>query len=206
MQNLIRTEADKGVVQRVIEWNAARYEQEWDYELAIKLLLEETQELYDAPTPVEALDAIGDILFVAIGALWKLGMTQEQIEAIVISTNLHKLKLEEAHYENMCVQASLFDIPCCVDQEKTGAWPALTLIMFSVFITCIGAARSLGVQPYIYEILHIICDSNDTKIVKGKVAANVKANIDKGDSYVAPTAALRKLYNFSLNQTNKELH
>jgi hypothetical protein len=40
--------------------------------------------------------------------------------------------------------------------------------------------------------MNIVCDSNDTKPAK-KTASDVKANVDKGNRFVAPEPRLQKL-------------
>ncbi len=179
------------VSQRVIDWNAARYEQEYNYQLAVKLLLEETEELYEAATIVDKLDAIGDICFVAIGVLWKLGFTHEQIFDIMYVHDLRKVSMLEAHDWQIELQGYSFEI---INHHLEGAWPGFNLAVYSLFITALGALRGLGMQHYFYDILYAICDSNDTKEIKGKVAANVKANVNKGEGYVGPEAKLMELY------------
>jgi len=179
------------VSQRVINWNAARYEQEYSYQLSVKLLLEEMEELYEAVTVVDKLDAIGDICFVAIGVLWKLGFTREQIFDIMYVRDLRKVTMLEAHDWQIELQSYSFDI---INHHLEGAWPGFNLAVYSLFITALGALRGLGMQHYFYAILYAICDSNDTKEIKGKVAANIKANVNKGDGYVGPEAKLMELY------------
>lgn len=179
------------VTHRVIDWNAARYEQEYDYKLAVKLLLEETEELYEAATIVDKLDAIGDICFVAIGVFWKLGFTYEQIFDMLYVHDLRKVSMLEAHDWQIELQGYSFDI---INHHLEGAWPGFNLAVYSLYITALGALRGLGMQAYFYDIIYAICDSNDTKEIKGKVAANVKANISKGDNYVGPEAKLMEIY------------
>ena len=66
-------------IERVINWNSARYEQIFNLELTSKLLQEELDEFLVATTEVDQLDALMDIAYVAIGAMWKLGCDAEEI-------------------------------------------------------------------------------------------------------------------------------
>lgn len=189
---------DKPVTERIINWNAKRYEQQFDYVLACRLLLEETEELFAAKSDVERLDAIGDIVFVAVGVFWKLGFSNDKIYDILYVHDLTQTSLSEAHHWSMCIQAAAFDL---VDHEIEGVWPGLTLALHSLFVTALGAAHGLGCSAIFYDIIHAICDSNDTKVVKGKTPSHIKANIDKGENFVPPTGKLLELY--SLNQQHK---
>lgn len=178
------------IVDRVINWNAARYDQVFNYELAVKLLLEETDELNKAFTVVEQLDAIGDISFVAIGVLWKLGVPTDIIKQIFYGTDMTTLDLLQAHDMVVFWQHELMD---SVDHRADGAWPGLVLTLHSAFLTCLGKLIGINMQDYYYDIVEAICDSNDTKEIKGKVDPSVKANINKGASFVPPTARLTKI-------------
>jgi len=77
------------IIQRVIEWNAARYEQEYDDILTNSLLESEILELDQADRDgacgniVDQVDALGDIIYVAIGAMWKLGLDEAQIYSCI---------------------------------------------------------------------------------------------------------------------------
>ena len=95
------------ITDRVILWNSQRYDQVYDYGLASRLLLEETQELFDAHSVVDKLDAIGDIVFVAIGVLWKLGLSDEQRELWAMDPSLIVGKIIEVGYFSMSQNANL---------------------------------------------------------------------------------------------------
>lgn len=123
----------KTIIQRVIKWNSDRYSQEYNSDLNQRLLLEELAELCTADKSVskalstgtlnahmvERIDALCDMIYIAIGAMWKSGLTSDQIEQCLIA----------------------------------------------------------------------VCDANDTKVAV-KTASNVKANLVKGDNFVAPEAKI----------------
>ena len=67
-------------IQRVIDWNAARYEQQHDDALTENLLEEEITEFVLAQTQVDRVDALLDTIYIAIGALWKMGFDADGIE------------------------------------------------------------------------------------------------------------------------------
>lgn len=179
------------ITDRVILWNSQRYDQVYDYGLASRLLLEETQELFDAHSVVDKLDAIGDIVFVAIGVLWKLGLPNEVIHAIFHDHDLAEASLEECNHIGQNVIFHGMDM---IDDSIEGVYPGLGLTAHSVFVTALAALRGLKMQRYFYDVVHCICDSNATKEIKGKVDATVKANVDKGKGFIPPTDALHKLY------------
>lgn len=72
-----------GFVKRIVSWNSARYEQEYDHTLTCDLMHEEFQELCASTADVDKLDALVDITYVAIGAMWKLGLSDEQIRQAI---------------------------------------------------------------------------------------------------------------------------
>jgi len=113
------------LIKDICNWNKDRYEQEFDSFLTYNLLYEEVDELYNAcmaSDNIEQIDALVDIIYVAIGALWKMGFSSEQI----------------------------------------------------------------------YTAIAIICKSNNTKSIT-KTESHIKANLDKGDTYIPPTEDLVKL-------------
>jgi len=184
------SEATVSVTDRVILWNAKRYEQKYDYNLASRLLLEETQELYDANGYIQQMDAVGDIFFVAIGVFWKLGLKSSTINEIFMSQPLHDMTLVELHEWATHVEWRMLEM---IDGEIEGAYPGIKLATFAPFIIAMPMLQAMGMGHCIFEIVKIICDSNDTKSID-KVAHDVKANLDKGEDYRSPTAALQVLY------------
>ena len=191
------------IVQKCIDWNAARYDQVFNYDLAVKLLLEEMDELSEAPSVVEMLDAIGDITFVAIGVMWKLGIPADIIKGYFYSQNLGTLESQEAYNHSLWVFNTF------INGKEQLDWshqiPALQLACFAVFITALNSLRGLGMQRSFYDIVDAICISNNTKEVKGKTDASIKANVVKGSNYVPPTERLKQiefLYNVRVQGAN----
>lgn len=75
------------VIRRIVNWNAVRYNQEYDHELTTDLIEEEYIELIKAKDPhndVDKLDALVDLVFVSIGAIWKLGLNEQQIKKALL--------------------------------------------------------------------------------------------------------------------------
>jgi hypothetical protein len=177
--------------ERVIKWNAARYDQVYDYNLARDLLTEEINELFDAQTNVDIMDACGDIVFVAIGVFWKLGIDTSNIHNILYYENLSTIN--DTTRMDWCnnIKAAGFDI---INRDIPHAYSGYTYAVDAIFMIVLPMLKSKGMQSVFYDILKIICDSNDTKVVKGKTDPTVKANIVKGLEYKPPTQDLLVLY------------
>lgn len=177
------------LIERVILWNIERYSRQYDHSLAEKLLIEELHELYTAEDWVDILDGIGDVTFVAIGVMWKLGIETSDIADLFERMQPGKTLIE---YN----QASDNYIDFISEKYKFNIMRLLQLKMLSqaMFITGYTMLNRVGMLDKFLDVLEIICNSNDTKVVpKQKVAANVKANTNKGESFVPPTEALIKL-------------
>lgn len=171
------------------KWNAARYEQDLDVGLAHNLLTEEVAELFTATSLVEKLDACGDIAFVAMGILWKAGVTAEELQRVVSYYPIACENVEdrlEQQTEAMNYLRDISQIEFSCEEEIAIAFYAITCL-YQVIPTFLYAVGLLHEYKYIIEA---ICKSNNTKEVKGIVASNIKANVVKGNSYVPPTADL----------------
>ena len=169
----------QAVITRACNWNAARYPREVNPDLQSSLLVEETKELiiaYAVEDRVETLDGCGDMAFVAIGGLWKHGFDPIEIEML-------------AHQILRAVANGSWHVPA--PSEQTLARFADAEYRMESNLEILAMAYCYSFAP-LETVLSIICDSNDTKVVKRTDAA-VKANIDKGALYLAPTAALKEL-------------
>jgi len=74
------------IIERICLWNNRRYDQEYSNKLTDALLTEELAELrraHVANDTVETLDALVDITYVAIGAMWKLGLDKDQVRRAI---------------------------------------------------------------------------------------------------------------------------
>lgn len=183
---------DKPITERIIEWNSARYDQIFNFELSRDLLLEEISELFEAKTSIRKVDAVGDIIFVSIGILWKLGFSSEHIYAILYDTDWTKLSDFDAFKWLCTIHALGADV---IQAEEVGAWPMFEFAVYAMLVVALGQLRGLGLQEGFYDFVHAICDSNDTKEVVRTNPA-LKANIKKGDNYISPTEDLAKIINY----------
>lgn len=181
------------IVKKCIAWNAARYDRVYDYKLAASLLTEETLELFSATSAVEKLDAIGDIVFVAIGVFWKLGLSERDIEDILCVDNryLANMDMREIYLGCDTIQSFVFDN---IDETIDGSYPGAAMATYCLLLIALGALNGLGMQRYFYDVVDAICESNNTKELKGKVDPSIKANISKGTGFVPPTARLEALH------------
>lgn len=179
----------KHLIQRVVWWNMQRYGRQYDRSLTEKLLLEELHELYTAEDWPSILDGVGDITFVSIGAMWKLGIETSDItylfERMRPGTTLVEYNRASDNYLVFISKKYKLDTMYLLQ---------LKMLSQAMFITGYTMLNRVGMLDKFLDILEIICNSNDTKAVpKRKVAANVKANIDKGENFIPPTEALIKL-------------
>ena len=155
------------IFKRVGDWNALRYSRKYNQQLTSKLLNEEHQEYFDAATQVDKLDALCDTCYVAMGGLWKIG-----VDNVFVHND-----------------ADLFGNALCEDKSNI---ITLKAIIAKVVVL---AQTELNISPQTFiRALSIVCDANDSKIVpQSLVASNVKANINKGTSFVPPETELSKL-------------
>lgn len=163
---------------RIISWNAARYPQVFNKELQYNLAFGpdgEVQEYFDAANAVDRLDALGDIYFVAVGGMWKAGLTNQSI-----------LKAIQAELGTGTPVATFEECEAEFDRDPvTGFAKLIVRVMFE--------ANGMGLDGVKFLLaVNAICDSNDTKPAV-KTDPSVKANIDKGATYVPPTEALQAI-------------
>ena len=78
-----------------------------DREMRDRLIREECEELYNANTPVEKLDAVIDLLYVVLGAGVDCGFTPEQVAA----------GFSEVHRSNMSKMWDEFDLQFLSDES-----------------------------------------------------------------------------------------
>lgn len=179
---------------KCVDWNAARYDQVFNYELAVKLLLEELEELHTAKTLVDKLDAIGDVTFVAIGVLWKLGFTKEELHSFFYDYDIRvMLPMEAFDYMSYLLQHTTIKLSSKPEGNEYGSFSAVCFALHAVFIDCLLELHALKMQGAFYDIVDAICNSNNTKEVKCKTDPAIKANIVKGDAYVHPSQDLLEI-------------
>lgn len=178
-------------IKRVCDWNAARYPQEVSPALQRALLLEEIDETivaieaYDdsVASLVEILDGCGDITFVAIGGLWKHGLTPERIYTLV--NHVGFASLPSIRWANRREELLTY----LKARRSTYASLPYDMVFNLLVLHVVSHAMPIGTAYAVDEVLGIVCTSNETKTVK-RTASDVKANVDKGQGFVPPTEAL----------------
>lgn len=178
---------------RVATWNAARYEREFNLKLLVSLLTEEFNETQQATKRVEKLDGHCDQIYVALGGLWKLNLTDELLEqafgeAGVVVNGASASRLLTKEHLMTGIQANInslsdYNLP---QSTMLKATILATICLLNVY----AIERDFDVSAY--DAMIIVCDANDSKVPQ-KVASDVKANIDKGSSFVPPEARLQAL-------------
>lgn len=188
------------VVEQCIKWNAKRYDRVYNNDLTTSLLLEENAELQNSETLVDILDACGDITFVVVGALWKLGFTQKEIENLILHKQLDSLELWELQGTMIAAAEDLlWSKRLRLTDNKAKMQDTLGYIL-GFLMGVLQQLSAIGLQHEFLNIFKAIATSNDTKEIKGKTESHIKANIVKGDKYIPPTNDLLNI----LKTNNKE--
>jgi hypothetical protein len=197
------------VFERVSAWNKARYPREYNKNLAVALLSEELEEYFEASEhipresqeaemhtgltnfhrAVERLDALCDTIYVAMGVIWKLGVNDRErsahwMKAVEFASGLMngKVKMPPVAYATGVMST-----------HKKEVMYNVTIDMQMIIVLCLAQMQTLGLnEAELIEALLIVCDSNDSKSVK-KTDPSVKANIDKGETFIAPEFRLQTI-------------
>lgn len=174
---------------RVADWNSKRYAREYNHHLGMSLLTEEMEEYIDAETEVDQLDALGDIVYVAMGILWKLNIPAQDLNTTAEEASNTVIALFEANAIDPIYLASGVLLQMTLDNEFPTSFGAQLLV-----ILCLTQMTGFGLShEEVLDAMYIICDSNDSKSIK-KVASDVKANDgDKGAFFVDPAPRLQAL-------------
>lgn len=175
---------------RAANWNAARYPQEYNKTLQLDLLKEELQEFKDAEYTVDKLDALCDVAFVAAGGIWKCGLqVEDNLDLLQVSIDVFN--------EARQVKDKLEYIEYFISEYELNLKPeaehhlAINLGAMNFAISTMEPLFGFTADD-VLKALFIVCDSNDSKSVQ-KTAANVKANIDKGEGFIQPEPRLSAL-------------
>lgn len=177
------------VFNRVANWNEQRYERQYNQNLAVSLLREEYNEWRLDTIPVKKLDGLCDVVYVALGVIWKanidntlIGMAQQRSLATVDAI-VNAFELNPAYFINSIIDVLETEEDYPVEQA-----------MMNIISLATAQAMSMGLsQDQFIEALLVVCDSNDSKSVK-KVASDVKANAgDKGALFIAPEPRLQAI-------------
>ena len=174
--------------ERVANWNEARYCRVYSNELTCNMIDEELGEYFDnIDSEVEKLDALCDIMFVAFGALWKIGF--DSLDEVVAANECGE------DYSWLDKANSIPSIVLAISFSKAirFGYIAPKKGLAIIIILAFAQAESNGYTGDQFKrAVLAVCDSNDTKAVE-RVSPDVKANLNKGEQYVSPTKALTKI-------------
>ena len=160
--------------QRVADWNEARFDREYSNEQTVRLLREEYKEYLDAETDVDKLDALCDVIYVCEGAKWKLHHEGDFLKRAI----------------NNPVDSAVYFVSDGIELLADGIVPPVECLEYIVVVAYTEMFRMLKSHAACIIALIVVCDSNDSKVVK-KIATEAKAG--KGDSFIAPEPRLKEL-------------
>ncbi len=175
------------IYNRVSDWNGKRYDRVHDLNLTKVLLVEEYTEFLDSDEAVHQLDALCDVTYVALGALWKLELSNE-----IMNEDAQTAVELVYNIVDSNVLMPVYFIPAFIDAMAHDAEFPVSLALQCIINLSFVQMQSMGLTlEQCYEALDIVCDSNDSKSIK-KTDPGVKANDgDKGPYFVAPEAKLQ---------------
>lgn len=178
---------------RAARWNARRYDRVLNVALLKGLLLEEIRELLEATEEVDKLDALADIAFVSYGGVWKAGATDDTIRELQSNAETATDAMLELSSEAglaFSPVSAMLSLVYAMD-EASATKTCLALVDMCGLL----AAVELKLSSAQFEAaMLVVCDSNDSKVIK-KTDPSVKANIDKGQFFVAPEPRLQEILN-----------
>jgi hypothetical protein len=176
------------LMQRVFKWNERRYDRVFDLALTSSLLHEEWEEWMEADKDVDLLDAMLDVMYVAIGGIWKLNTEDTQQQEMDAAYTVNEILSIRSLQPGYCIVSYI------ADTELDTVYKLLVIAMLAE-----AQARMMGLsEEAVHNAFEVVCDSNDSKAVK-KTASNVKANIDKGSYFIPPEPRLQEILNARLN-------
>lgn len=187
--DLSKLQSTVGIIESICNWNAARYTQEMSVPLTVALLTEEMDETVEAADThdlVAICDGYADIFYVAIGGLWKHGLSYQTITARIDELG-GKTGALPMIYES-------------IDNYEASELPEELMLIALKAIE--GLEKITKSSEAAFSIVRAVCNSNDTKVVK-KTASDVKANISKGEAYVSPNKAIKSILNSLVVKPNE---
>lgn len=175
---------DKDLIHRVSEWNEARYHTPvFNLRLFKEMIAEEYDEyIWSYSDPVERLDALGDLLFITLGAYWKLSALPDKVLKTPYGANISNV-VEPSEYLHYTVKTII-----SYDDGGYGIPHLLDFLLNAI----ICEFDLLGfVEQDVNDTLEAICDSNDTKEIVFLDEAEKGEMKHKG--FVPPTETLKKI-------------
>jgi len=177
------------IYERVCGWNSLRYQRKHNMELSVKLLREEHHEWLTAKTDVAKLDALCDIIFVAMGVLWKIDVEPQCIDDAnnnaqrVLASLLNSNELQPAFLIATHLDVFEYDIEYPIVDS-------MAMMINAAMLQIIGMGLTYDLAQ---EALLIVCDSNDSKTIARVSETEKYSKFGKGDNYVSPVLKLQEL-------------
>lgn len=176
------------IYNRVCVWNERRYDRVYDMSLTVSLLREEYTEYFEAIQPVHQLDALCDTIYVALGALWKVDLNESVMQSDMQTAAEITHALMEAN-----VIEPIYLVGSFIDSIEHDTNMPDSLALQVIVNLCMVQMQLMRLElKECYAALLVVCDSNDSKSIK-KTDPTVKANVDKGEFFVAPEPRLNKI-------------
>jgi len=165
------------VFKRVSVWNNARYEQTYNRDLAMQLLREEYAEWLAKDGLVNEVKELSDIIFVAMGVIWKLDVSDEDNQTWADHSGQYVANLLQL--SNL---APAYYVGSLLDMMEDAHLSPLNVCHVIIYL-CLAQLSYIGLSDECTtDCINAVCNSNDSKAVK-KTASGIKANLDKGESY-----------------------
>ncbi len=179
------------VFDRVVTWNSLRYAREYNHKLSVNLLREELQEYFDAGPDVDRLDALCDIVYVALGIIWKLDVPDEVLVVNEVKAHNAACGILDSTDEFGPIEFAAALLSRFTTAPDT---PSRINDIQMLITLCFAQAGYNGLSSDLFaEALLVVCDSNDSKSIK-KTDSHVKANAgDKGAYFVPPEPRLQAI-------------
>lgn len=177
------------IFDRVALWNNRRYKQEFDLALTMQLLREEHKEWLKAKSPVNKLDALCDVIFIAMGAIWKANINlgvlhgNENQVHMVLESQIKCNELWPAYYIGTYMDVMEYD-------KDYSLAMSLQLIIGSAMAEMTGFGLS---HKECMEALTIVCDSNDSKSLQSIKKGEKYSKEGKGPYFKSPESKLQQL-------------
>ena len=190
------------IYDRPAAWNAARYiTRAYDHTLFTDMLYEEYMEFTEARILPDKLDALADIFFISIGALWKLGKEPYEYLKLVSPEALAYKSVKIARLRSASDNNLLtIVVKAILETDDLKRIPGMITGMLDIIN---HEFAYLGCEEIEAELaIAIVCDSNDTKDLVHLDIGN-KGQL-KGIRYRPPTERLTLLAE-SIQSEQKEI-
>ncbi len=196
-------------IESVCKWNSVRYEQIEDKNLNVTLLTEEFLEFINNSETVDNIDALVDTMYINIGCLYKMGLSAEEISKLV--------EEKSACYANTPDTSSLSEvqkissylykyIKAKTNEDKIDTLVELFLNTYYCMFFLLNIPNDDTTSKVVNEFMMAICTANDTKTPPSeKVDPSIKANVNKGENFVAPEAAIKRIIEENINMFCKNM-